>query len=248
MDLVYYISMRFVFLSLLLVGCAGAWAPPDDFVRVDVNAGEYEIMTYQKITDAFAPVHIYIEGDGHAFDAYGVPTSDPTPRGTMLRDLVSRDRATNVVYMARPCQFIMSPVCDETDWTDGRFSAQVVDSVATAIRKIAGKRPIILVGYSGGGLLSGVIINWHPEIRVKKWVTIAGVPNHAAWTKYFGDAPLVNSLDLDTLPNVPAVHYIGSRDRVVPPELSRKFWPTDQIVEIPGAGHTDFEDLDIDFN
>ena len=239
--------MRFIFISLLLVGCSGAWVPPDDFVRRDILAGDYEIATYQKITDKTAPVHIYIEGDGHAFDAHGNATGDPTPRGTLVRDLATRDIGANVVYMARPCQFIMSPVCDETDWTDGRFSARVVDSVATAIHKIAGKRPVILVGYSGGGLLSGIIINRHPEIQVKRWVTIAGVPNHAAWTEYFGDVPLTKSLDLDRLPNVPAIHYIGARDRVVPPELSRKFLPINQVVEIPGAGHDDFERINIDF-
>lgn len=240
--------MRLLLVFLLLVGCTGAWVSPDDFEYRGVAAGEYEIATYQKITDKNAPVHIYIEGDGHAFNAYGTPTRDPTPLGKMLRNLASHDTAKNVVYMARPCQFIMSPACSESDWTDGRFSARVVDSMAAAIKGIAGRRPVILIGYSGGGLISGIIINRHPEIQVKKWVTIAGVPNHTAWTKHFGDSPLTKSLDLEKLPNVPAIHYIGSRDRVVPPELSRKFWPTDQIVEIPGAGHTDFENLDIEFN
>jgi len=248
MDLVYYISMRFVLVSLLLVGCAGAWVPPDDFVRRDVPSGKYEIMTYQKITDVFAPVHIYIEGDGHAFSGRGVPTTDPTPRGTLVRDLGACDLGPNVVYVARPCQFIMSPACSESDWTDGRFSPDIVDATATAIKEIVGRRPVVLVGYSGGGLLSGLIISRHPEIKVKKWITIAGVPNHTAWTKYFGDSPLTKSLDLDALPRTPALHYIGTRDRVVPPELSRKFFPAEQIREIPGAGHTDFENLDIDFN
>ena len=240
--------MKFIFALLLLAGCTGKWTPPDDFVPQNVLAGDYEIATYQKITDKQSPVHIYIEGDGRAFDAHGAPTRDPTPRGALVRNLASRDVAANVAYIARPCQFIMSDACAESDWTDGRFSAKIVDSVATAIKTIADGRPVVLVGYSGGGLMTGLVINRYPEIRIKKWVTIAGVPNHTAWTKYFGDSPLANSLDLDILPNVPAVHYIGLRDRVVPPELSRKFLPANQIIEIPGAGHTDFENLDIDFN
>ena len=241
-------GMKRLLILSLLAGCATTWVPPDGFVRRDVLAGEYEIATYQKITDKNAPVHVYIEGDGHAFNAYGVPTSDPTPRGTMMRNLAARDASENVVYIARPCQFVMSPMCDKSDWTDGRFSEKVVDSVAAAIRGVAGARPVVLVGYSGGGLLAGLIINRHPEIKVKKWVTIAGVPNHAAWTQNFGDAPLKRSLDLEYLPNVPAVHYIGGRDNVVPPGLSRAFFPANQITEISDAGHADFQDLIIDFN
>lgn len=248
LNLVYDMFMKFLFILLLLAGCAGAWTPPDNFTRQDIQANDYKIATFQKITSRNNIIHIYIEGDGHAFNAHGAPTSDPTPRGTLVRDLAMRDSAANVVYMARPCQFIMSPACDTIDWTDGRFSASVVDSMATAIKSIAGKQPVILIGYSGGGLVSGLIINRHPEIAVKKWVTIAGVPNHTAWTEYFGDSPLTHSLDLEKLPHVSAVHYIGARDRVVPPELSRRFLPANQIIEIPGAGHTDFENLDIDFN
>ena len=226
----------------------GAWTPRDDFVYAVVLAGEYEIATYQKISEIGAPVHIYVEGDGHAFNARGVPTDNPTPRGDMMRNLAMRDISPNVVYMARPCQFIMSSACDATDWTDGRFSAKLVDAMAGAVRNIAGSRPVVLVGYSGGGMMTGLIISRHPEIQVQKWITIAGVPNHTAWTKYFGDSPLTKSLDLKELPNVPAVHYIGTRDRVVPPELSHRFFPSDQIVEIPGAAHTGFENINLNFN
>lgn len=233
---------------LMLTGCAGTWTPPAEFTRRDVVAGNYEIMTYQKITDRTAPIHIYIEGDGRAFDARGRPTRDPTPRGTLMRDLAARDASANVAYVARPCQFIMSSSCRASDWTDGRFSADVVDATAMAIRKISSRRPVVLIGYSGGGLLAGLVISRHPEIKVKKWITIAGVPNHAAWTEYFGDAPLARSLDLDRPPRIPAVHYIGEHDRVVPPELSRRFFPNAQIREIPGAGHDDFMDLNIDFD
>ncbi len=240
--------MRKILILLMLMGCAGTWTPPEEFTQRDVATGNYEIMTYQKITDRAAPIHIYIEGDGHAFDARGKPTRDPTPRGTLMRDLAARDTSANVAYVARPCQFIMSPSCTVSDWTDGRFSANIVDATATAIRKIAGRRPVILVGYSGGGLLAGLVINRHPEIKVKKWITIAAVPNHAAWTEYFGDAPLTRSLDLTTTPRIPAVHYIGERDRVVPPELSRRFFPATKIRVVPGAGHDDFMDLNIDFD
>lgn len=54
---------------------------------------------------------IYIEGDGRAFDIDGQPTSDPTPRGTMLREIAFGDTHPNVVYLGRPCQFVTNSAC-----------------------------------------------------------------------------------------------------------------------------------------
>ncbi|MBP5485727.1 MAG: hypothetical protein J6Y07_03415 [Alphaproteobacteria bacterium] len=240
--------MRIVFLAFFLGACAVAWRSADVFTFVPVSAGGFDIATYQKITDTHAPVHIYIEGDGHAFDAYGTPTDDPTPRGTMLRDLAMRDTAANVIYMARPCQFIMSGNCTKKYWTDGRFAPVVVDAMGAAVTQVADGRQIVLVGYSGGAMVSGLVIKRNPGLPVKKWITIAGVLNHAGWTEYFGDAPLRTSLDLRNLPNVHALHYVGADDEVVPNALSQK-WIGDsgKIVVIPNAGHEGFKDLDIDF-
>ena len=242
--------MRVVLFAFLLCSCAAtAWRPADDFAFVPVTAGKFDIATYQKNTDPRAPVHIYIEGDGHAFDAYGAPTADPTPRSTLVRDLAMRDTAPNVVYMARPCQFVMSPACDETYWTDGRFSAAVLNSMSQAVTQVAAGRPIVLVGYSGGARVAGLIMKRNPALPVKKWITIAGVLNHRDWTAYFGDAPLSRSLSPLHIPAVRALHYVGENDDVVPMELSRR-WISDesQMVIVPGAGHEAFGDLEIDFD
>ena len=151
--------------------------------------------------------------------------------------------------MARPCQFIMSPACSETYWTDGRFSAAVLNSMSQAVTQVAAGRPIVLVGYSGGAMVGGLIMKRNPALPVKKWITIAGVLNHADWTEYFGDAPLLRSLSPNHIPAVHALHYVGEKDETVPIELSRK-WIEDesQMIIVPNAGHEDFENLDIDFD
>ena len=231
----------------MLTACATTWQPSPDFNYAPVHAGEYEIATYQKMTNQKSPVHIYIEGDGRAFDANGQPTDDPTPRGTMMRSLAMRDNAPNVAYIARPCQFIMSPSCTTVhDWTDGRFSPRIIDTMSMVVRKIAGNRPIILIGYSGGAMVSGLVIEHNPKLPIQRWITIAGVLNHHKWTEYFGDAPLTKSLDLTQMPNVPATHFVGTRDKVVPMELTRDaVGNTGKIIEIPNATHTGFTDIDI---
>lgn len=242
------IRRLWIFSVLVLCGCA--YAPRGDmpgFAPVTVDAGKYQIATWQKITDPHAPTHVYIEGDGHAFNSSGRPTSDPTPRGTFVRDLAARDTAANVVYIARPCQFIMSPACSRHDWTDGRFSGDVIDSVATAVKSVSGARPVVLIGYSGGAMVSGLVITRHPEINVTRWITVAGVLNHGAWTAHFGDTPLMRSLDMAALPDVPQLHYVGTRDHVVPMQLTMDIARGSDIVVVPGATHDDFKNLEIKY-
>ena len=242
------IFIRFLLVFFILGGCVNSWQAPDSFIYMPVNCGAYTIATWQKISSPNAIVHIYIEGDGHAFDSRGYPTDDPTPRGKFLRDIAISDTAPNVVYMARPCQFIMSEECKKVDWTTGRFSSKMIETMSNSIKSIAQDRPVILIGYSGGALVSGLIINTHPEIKVKKWVTIAGVLNHSDWTDFFGDSKLSQSMDLDELPNVPQVHYAAKNDEIVPIELTNKWVKSEKLVVIPDASHDSFEGLKIDFS
>lgn len=230
---------RLIFL-LLLSGCAQTIEPPSGFVFVPITAGQYTILTAQRLTDTTSPIHIYIEGDGNSFDARGYSTDDPTPTGTLVRDLAMHDTSPNVVYMARPCQYIMSDACRRSDWTIGRFSDKLVKSMSDAISDISHNRPVVLIGYSGGAMISGLVITHHPEINVLKWVTIAGVLNHGDWTEYFGDTPLSASLDMDTLPHIPQLHIIAIGDRVVPNLLSERWVGTGDLVRVPNARHNNF--------
>lgn len=235
-------------LPALMTGCTiNQWTPLPDFMARTIQTESFDIFTYIRIGNDTDTIHIYIEGDGNSFDGYGIPTSDPTPHGTFMRQLAAQDTAPNVVYMARPCQYVMSPTCNKTDWTTGRFSPAIIESTAQAIRKIAKNRPIILIGYSGGAMLSGLIIQNYPDINVQKWITVAGVLNHADWTEYFGDSPLTDSENLTTLPNIPQIHYVADNDTVVPNELSRKWVKDNTLIQIKNSTHYRFENLELKF-
>lgn len=217
---------------------------PGDFIYKEITAGEYKIATWQKITDETKPITVYIEGDGNSFNAEGLPTNDPTPHGTFLRDLASKDSSYNVVYMARPCQFIQTENCEVSDWTTGRFSQSIIDSMSLAVKQVAKDRQIVLIGYSGGAMVSGLIIQQNPQLPILHWITIAGVLNHKDWTDYFGDTPLNRSLNMETLPNVKQTHYIAEKDNTVPKELSNK-WTKGNVKVILGSHHNKFPELDI---
>ncbi len=234
--------------TIVLTACTGALVDPYSFTYIPVSGGDFEIATWQHVTNASTPIHIYIEGDGYAFNTHGQPTRDPTPRKHIVRKMAGDDTSPNVVYMARPCQYIHGKNCDTSDWTDGRFSQNVLDSMHTAIKTIAKGRPIILIGYSGGAMISGLLIKQHPELNVKKWITVAGVLNHQEWTNYFNDTPLSQSLNLNGLPHISQIHYIAENDTVVPNSLSRKWIPASSLVVIENAKHDSFPALNINFD
>lgn len=236
------------FLALFLVsGCANTnWIAPSNFQYVPIQTQSYQIATWQKINNPKNNhIHIYIEGDGHAFDTYGRPTDNPTPHGTLVRDLATQDSFENVVYIARPCQFIMDEKCTVQDWTNGRFAQKIIDTESEVIKQIAKNKKIIIIGYSGGAMVSGLIIKQNPKMKFEKWITIAGVLNHTKWTQYFGDEPLNKSLDLDILPKVSQTHFVGGHDKVVPYDLAKTWANEHDIILVPSATHNDFNNLEI---
>ena len=209
-----------------------------------ISSGDYTVASWYKITKVGEPLKVYIEGDGHAFDRRGMPTDDPTPEGLFLRKLAVDDTSANVVYMARPCQYLMGKNCTQKDWTTGRFSSQIIDSMEAsvgALMKKAKTQQVILIGYSGGGMIASQIASRHPQ-DVKKLITIAGVLDKDKWTSYHGDMPLTDSINLDIkkLDGIEQVHYVGSKDKVVPAELTYDVLGKNNpnIVVVNGAKHS----------
>lgn len=215
---------------------------PDDFTYTKVETPSFDFVTLQKISDKSAPYKVYIEGDGYAFNANGQPTSDPTPRNTLVRELAFDDTHPNVIYMARACQFVLAKQCAQKYWTTARFAPEIVAAQADALKQIVGTAPVTLVGFSGGAQVAALISVLHPEINVRRIITIAGNLNHPAWTAYHNVPPLSESLDLNDYRNAFAKfkqkHYVGTDDAVMPPALTRAFVAdTSSIIEVKGASH-----------
>lgn len=232
----------FVLFLLFLSACATE-NPLKDLRFQPISSGNYTVASWYKITKPGEPLKIYIEGDGHAFDRKGQPTSDPTPEGLFLRKLAVDDFSPNVVYLARPCQYLMGQNCCEKDWTTGRFSAEIINSMEAsvgALKKKSRADKVILVGYSGGAMIAAQIAARHPK-EVKKLITIAGVLDKDKWTAYHGDAPLSDSINLkiSDLDGIEQTHYVGAKDDIVPPELTYDILGKDNsnVVVVRSARH-----------
>jgi hypothetical protein len=194
------------------------------------------------------PLFLFIDGDGTPWtDGGRQVAADPTPRRPLALELALSTRYGSVLYLGRPCYLGLaaSTECHPSDWTVGRYSREVVDSLGVAINRIVlahGFREVILVGHSGGGRLAVLVA---PHISgLRAVITIAANLDVRAWTAYHGYLPLSDSLDPTDSPplasSVVEIVLVGSVDRNVPPALLKAYLaghPTAQLWTFPGFDH-----------
>lgn len=233
--------IKLIGILLLVTSCTSVYVP-SDYVYKEVKTRDFTIATWQKITSSQEVYKVYIEGDGYAFNSHGKPSQDPTPKGTFVRELAFGDNSPNVIYLARPCQYIKSPICSKRHWTTARFSPEIINAEFDAIKQIVGDNQVILIGFSGGAQIAGLIATAKYGLNVKKIITVAGNLDHLSWTQYHNLPPLNESMNLESyrkqFANIPQIHYVGTNDKVIPPILVKEFIGNgDLIVKVNGANH-----------
>lgn len=173
---------------------------------------------------SFIPAHtllVFLDGDGRPWSSDGRrPREDPTTRNPLALKLLTQTSAPGI-YISRPCyQRIVDAGCSTDAWTSGRYSPQVVASIAAAARdaaKAGGFERIVLIGYSGGGVLA--VLAAERLDNVAAVVTLAANLDTDAWTAYHGYLPLTKSLNPAKSERAhawPEIHLIGAQDEVVP--------------------------------
>ncbi len=202
------------------------------------NTKNFPIFTLQKITNPKKPIRIYIEGDGHAYIDKYTPSFDPTPSDFLL-ELVDEDNSENIVYIARPCQYIDSKSCQATYWTDQRFSEKTISSIQEVINNFS-EYELELVGYSGGA----TIVNHLNSDKIKNIRTIAGNLDLKEFAKIHKISELSEpKVDYDRLAKIPQIHFIGKQDTIVPAGIFNAYKKhlsnsnCSRLVKVKGAGH-----------
>jgi hypothetical protein len=200
-----------------------------DLKKVLVSSGNFVLTTYQKISDKNSPYIFYIDGDGFAlWDAHTI-SDNPTPLNPIVIKLASLDSRPNVIYIARPCQYTdleLNQVCNNNKyWTDSRMSQEVIEVIASAIKKIAKNNEISLIGFSGGGGIA-VILGAKLE-HIKNIITVAGnldIIEFADFHKRPRIADSLNPIDfINKVKNIPQLHLAGGKDKVVPIVVTDNF-------------------------
>lgn len=235
--------MKYIFsiLFLLFLSACAPKNPLEGFRFQTVVAPPYVNASWHKITKTGEVLKIYIEGDGIPLNFEKV--ENPTPQSLFLRKIAAKDPAPNVAYLARPCQYFQAGTCSFADWTSGRYSKNVIDSMDRSVSELMKKaktKHVILIGYDGGAQIAGQIALRHPE-RVVKIYTLAGILDHEAWRKYHQLSLLTGSENLidaqqDFL-KIPQHHFAGGKDSVVPAFLIRNFVGDKNLTVIEKATH-----------
>lgn len=208
-------------------------------IRSEIQTRDFLLVAYSRIAEPRQPVHAYFEGDGLAWLSRNRLSDDPTPHRATGLALAAADPAPNVVYLARPCQYIdlRAHPCDPVWWSGKRFAEEVVRSENEALDMLmrgASMQPVHLVGYSGGAAIAVLVAARRQDVASIR--TVAGNLDSEAVNRFHGVSPMPDSLNpIDVAPAlapVPQIHFVSDGDTVVPPSIAIRF-----AAAAPGCAH-----------
>ncbi len=191
-------------------------------------------------------LHVYVEHDGTPWLDLTHPAADPTPRMPLALELMGQDTGPRL-FLGRPCYFApqKEPACTPLLWTHQRYSPQVVASMVAALRRFLTPHPfrrVVLIGYSGGGTVAWLMAAQVPETVAI--VTVAANLDIDDWTRIHDYSPLAGSLNPALMPplspTISQFHYVGGRDRNVPPSVVQSFarrHPEARVIELADFDH-----------
>lgn len=194
-------------------------------------------------------INIYIEGDGQSWQDPWTISNDPTPPDPVGFKLALADTRTgSVLYLARPCQYVMDKYCTPLDWTSHRFSQKVLNAYHQALQQLKETwkaKTFTLHAYSGGATVALLVAAQRQDVQ--SVITFAPLLDPVQWVNYHHYSPLEGSLSplgqAFRLRHVPQEHFIGLADEEIPLALSKAYFteipesPNNLIHKIPQYTH-----------
>lgn len=245
-------------MTLLLTGCvsknsresASALAKKSGLISENFSAQGMPLRAWRRITPPVTHLRVYIEGDGFAWVSRTRPSDDPTPHNPVGLQLAAADQSANILYLARPCQFIGPPLpaaCNVSLWTDKRFSSNVIQTMDEVLSQVMRRYPqarIELVGYSGGATIAAQLAARRTDVVSLR--TVAGNLDVAyvnALHRVSAMPDAQSAIDVaPALANLPQIHFSGADDSTVPPAVAGRFQQAvgegcAQVEVVPGMDH-----------
>ncbi len=247
------ISSYFAIIFLVFVsGCQSASerfeqkAIAAAFTPQVIETGIFSHKIYKNHQLLDGKLHIYLTGDGLPWMAGVIPSVDPTPRDTIIFDLIEQDQSAALI-LGRPCYhgFSDKSYCDSGLWTGKRYSEDIVESLSIAVEQLSEQyraSSLVLIGYSGGGALAVLLAE--KVSNVSAVITIGGNLNILLWTQHHQLLPLNGSMNPAERPGLPVTimqkHFIGSEDKIVPASMLKTYVEShgaSELVVVDGFDH-----------
>ena len=219
------------------------------FIPKNIETSHFYLFSYQKFNNLQNKVlNIYIEGDGLAWRSRNRLSKNPTPTNPVALKMALADNADNIIYIARPCQYIdfkNDKNCQNRQyWSQARFSKEVVKSINDAIDKIKKNhdfKKVNLYGFSGGGGLAVLVASLRDDVVSIK--TIAANLNHKKIGEIHQATPLSLSLDpvdfISDIAHIKQLHIAGGSDKIVLDYVIRDF--VDQVNNYSKSNKAQFK-------
>ncbi len=231
-------------LTLIIGGCVANTFPymrnetaqriasPAWMIKRDISASPYILRAYERIHDRDGIANLYIEGNGSEFTSRSKWALNPTPENPVALHLASKDKAENVIYLARPWQYTAmiskNDKCDKSSWKENRFSSEVIKSYQLAMNDISaryGIKGFNIIGYSGGGAIATLLAASRSDVMSVR--TVAGTLDHEAQSNLLGTPALSGSLNpvakAASISETPQYHFIGGQDEFAPPAILHSY-------------------------
>ncbi len=215
---------------------------------VEISTSTHTLKAWLSENARKERLRVYIEGDGKAWLKRGTPSSDPTPVNRLVHSLMLKDPYSDIAYLGRPCQYIMTKFCNKSVWTFGRYDKASLTSINEALdylKKKGNYRELELIGYSGGATLA--LLSAAQRDDVASILTVAGNLDPFFTNQFHKVSPMpsaLNPLDFrDKLRDIPQRHFYGSKDPIIPYQISKHYrnsLSNDKcisIVRVEGASH-----------
>lgn len=206
-------------------------ATTKNFDEIDIFTSTFSLFSLQKpnINCQNKNLKVYIEGDGLAWLSRTIISKNPTPLDSTIIKLIFEDNSECKVYLARPCQYIDSNICNNSFWTNKRFSDEVIKSFDESLNILKTKyknKNFTLIGHSGGGAVATILASKRKDVDLL--ITIAGNLDIEKWTTMHKISKLEGSLNpadfSKNLENVKQYHLIGTKDKIIPKDIFLSYY------------------------
>ena len=213
-------------------------AVPNGMFERYVEAEPYNITLFERIGQKNTVANVYIEGGQMVWDDFIREREAATPMYPLALHMATRDNATNVIWLARPCQFSYVPKTDESkctreEWADGRFSLTKLRAMNAALEDV--KKRYGFTGFNLVGVQDGAGIAVHLAASRKDVLslrTVSGMLDTEAFKHAY--MPEKHETIVDNTSNNPGMHaahlarlpqhhFVGEWHNVMGPAVAQTF-------------------------